>query len=137
VAREAGAPVVAVQTWRLDPAGDRVPVEGDELIEGLAALATDVVTKHSWGAFGGTQLDAVLRRRRVDHVVLAGIATNFGVESTARAADDLGYALTLVEAGMTTRTAQAHAFSVETILPALGTVAGEDDATRVLRGDPR
>jgi nicotinamidase-related amidase len=44
------------------------------------------VTKHQWGAFYGTDLDVQLRRRGIQTIVLGGVATNIGVESTARQA---------------------------------------------------
>src|SRR3546814_5683902 len=68
-----------------------------ELDEGLARPTDLRITKHQWGAFYGTDLDLQLRRRRIETVVIGGIATNFGVESTARAAHDHGYAPVLVE----------------------------------------
>jgi nicotinamidase-related amidase len=50
-----------------------------------------VLTKKQWGAFYGTDLDLQLRRRGIGTIVLAGIATCMGVESTARAAFEHGY----------------------------------------------
>jgi nicotinamidase-related amidase len=50
-----------------------------------------VITKHQWGAFYGTELDLELRRRGMATIVLCGIATNIGVESTARFAYEYGY----------------------------------------------
>ena len=50
------------------------------------SAAEVVITKHQWGAFYGTELDLQLRRRGMTTILLAGIATNFGVESTAREA---------------------------------------------------
>jgi nicotinamidase-related amidase len=55
------------------------------------------VTKRQWGAFYATDLDQQLRRRGIRTIVLGGIATNFGVESTARAAFDRGYELVFAE----------------------------------------
>ena len=53
----------------------------------LAVNDSDIlVTKRQWGAFYGTDLDLQLRRRGIKSVVLGGISTNIGVESTARAA---------------------------------------------------
>ena len=49
-----------------------------------------VITKHQWGAFYGTELDLEFRRRGITTMVLRGIATNFGVESTARFAYEYG-----------------------------------------------
>jgi nicotinamidase-related amidase len=81
-----------------------------------------VIIKRHWGAFTGTELDLQLRRRGVKRIVLGGIATNFGVESTARSANELGYEQVFAEDAMTSVHADAHAFSVRIILPRLGQV---------------
>lgn len=135
--RAAGAPVVLVRVgWDADYAdAPRQPVdqpmphpEGglpaawSTLVDGLAQPGDILVHKRQWGAFYGTDLDLQLRRRGVRTIVLAGIATNIGVESTARAAWEHGYALVLVEDAMTSLSAEAHAFCVRTILPRLGLV---------------
>src|ERR1039458_4257796 len=62
-----------------------------------------LITKHQWGAFYGTELDLQLRRRGIDTIILCGIATNFGVESTARYAYELGYNQIFVEDAMSAR----------------------------------
>ena len=79
-----------------------------------------VVAKRRWGAFIGTGLDDLLRARGVTQVVLAGIATSIGVESTARSAFDHGYNVALVVDAMTDRDADCHRHSVEKIFPRLG-----------------
>ncbi|MCA1247550.1 isochorismatase family protein [Massilia oculi] len=85
--------------------------------------ATDiVVVKRQWGAFYGTELDQLLRRRRIDTLVLGGIATNFGVESTARAAFDRNYRLVFAEDAMSSFDAEAHRFAVSKIFPRMGRV---------------
>jgi Isochorismatase family len=71
-----------------------------------------VITKRHWGAFYGTELDLQLRRRGVAKIVLGGIATNFGVESTARAAYELGYGQVFVEDAMTSLSEETHWFSI-------------------------
>ena len=81
------------------------------------------MTKQRWGAFLGTDLDDYLRRRGVTQIVLTGVATSIGVESTARSAYDLGYNVTLVVDAMTDRDADAHRHSVEKIFPRLGETA--------------
>jgi nicotinamidase-related amidase len=53
---------------------------------------------------------------------MGGIATNFGVESTARAAFELGYSQVFVEDAMTSFSEEAHFFSVRHILPRIGLV---------------
>ena len=79
-----------------------------------------VVTKQQWGAFYGTDLDLQLRRRGVTQVVVTGIATSIGVESTARAAHEHGYHVTVAVDAVTDMDADAHRNSVEKIFPRLG-----------------
>ena len=62
-----------------------------EFVSELTPTPSDVViTKRQWGAFYGTELDLQLRRRKIDTIVLCGISTDFGVESTARFAMSMG-----------------------------------------------
>src|SRR5689334_13745183 len=87
--RSAGALVVNV---RVDRPGVEVQPEGSGFAPGVEPVAGDLtIVKQTIGAFGRSSLDADLQSRGITHVALAGIATNFGVESTARAAADLGY----------------------------------------------
>lgn len=87
-----------------------------------------VVTKQQWGAFYGTDLDLQLRRRGVTHVVVTGIATSIGVESTARAAHEHGYNVTVVTDAVTDMDLGAHDNSIEKIFPRLG----ETDTTEAV-----
>ncbi len=86
-----------------------------------------VVTKRQWGAFYATDLDQQLRRRRIRTIVLGGISTNFGVESTARAAFDRGYELVFAENAMSSVSAEAHHFSVNNIFPLMGRVRSTEE----------
>jgi nicotinamidase-related amidase len=79
--------------------------------------------KRTIGGFQGTGLDERLRERGVTGLVFGGIATNLGVESTARAGGDLGYDLVFVEDAMAAFTAAEHEASVRLDFPRLGTVA--------------
>ena len=63
---------------------------------GLAEPGDLKITKTTWGAFFRTDLDAELKRRGIRTIVLGGVATQFGVESTARQAWELGYELVIV-----------------------------------------
>lgn len=81
-----------------------------------------LVTKRQWGAFHATELDQLLRRGGVKTVVMAGIATNIGVESTARAAFDQGYDLVFAEDAMSTFSAEMQDFAVTKIFPRMGRV---------------
>jgi nicotinamidase-related amidase len=80
------------------------------------------VTKRTWGAFTNTGLEAYLREVGATQVVIAGVATSIGVESTARQAYELGFNVTLAVDAMTDRNADAHANSVTRIFPRLGEV---------------
>ncbi|HEY6331981.1 MAG TPA: isochorismatase family protein [Blastocatellia bacterium] len=98
-----------------------LPPDWTDLVPGLDQQPGDHrVTKKCWGAFLGTTLDEYLRGRGVTQIVLTGIATSIGVESTARSAYDLGYNVTLVLDAMTDRDAEAHRLTVEKIFPKLG-----------------
>ena len=79
-----------------------------------------VVTKRTWGAFTATALHQKLQERGVTQVVVGGVATSIGVESTARQAHELGYNVTLVVDAMLDLVPEAHTNSVERIFPRLG-----------------
>jgi nicotinamidase-related amidase len=79
-----------------------------------------VVTKYTWGAFPSTDLESQLRARGVTQVVVAGVATGTGVESTARQAYELGFHVTLAIDAMTDTRAESHAYSLSHVFPRLG-----------------
>jgi nicotinamidase-related amidase len=92
-----------------------------ELVAELKQQPGDIVIqKRQWGAFYGTGLDLQLRRRGLRTIVLCGIATEFGVESTARDAWERGYEIVFAEDAMTGR--NGHANSIANIFPRLGRV---------------
>jgi nicotinamidase-related amidase len=104
------------------------PTGWDEIVPELGPEPGDiVVTKRNWGAFYGTELDLQLRRRGVTTIVLGGISTNIGVESTARAAHEHGYQLVLVEDAMASMSADEHAFAITKIFPRLGLVRSTEE----------
>lgn len=80
------------------------------------------VTKRQWGAFYGTDLELQLRRRGIDTIVLCGISTNIGVESTARNAWELGFNLVVVEDACAAATREQHDGSMTHIFPRIGRV---------------
>lgn len=81
------------------------------------------MTKLRWGTFHDTSLDAYLQEHGVTQVVLAGIHTSVGVESTARSAYEHGYHVILATDAMTDRDPDAHQNSIERIFPKLGETA--------------
>lgn len=134
--RALGAPVVLVRVgWSADfgdalkqpvdqaMAAHSLPADWLEFADELAVAESDIhIIKRQWGAFYGTELDLQLRRRGITQIVLGGISTNIGVESTARAAWEHGYAIVFAEDAMSAANAEQHRFAVETIFPRLGRV---------------
>ena len=135
--RTAGAPVVLVQVAFAPDFADspRQPVDApmqrpagglpagwSDLVDGLALPGDIRITKRHWGAFHGTELDLQLRRRGISTIVLGGIATNFGVESTARHAWEHGYAVVLAEDACTSLAADLHDMAVGRIFPRISRV---------------
>jgi nicotinamidase-related amidase len=140
--RKACAPVVLVNVaWASDfadaPKGEvdqanprpegGLPAEWSALVEGLAQPGDILVQKRNWGAFYGTDLDLHLRRRGIRTIVIGGIATNFGVESTVRNAWELGYSVVVVEDACATTTAELHGVAIKLIFPRIAKVAVADD----------
>jgi len=99
-----------------EPVPEMTPQKGDH-----------VLIKKQWGAFYGTDLDLQLRRRGITTIVLCGIATCFGVESTARDAYERGYEQILVEDAMTSRSAAEHEHAITRVFPRLGRVRKTDE----------
>jgi len=100
--------------------GRQFPEGWDRIIADLDGHAGDIrVTKRNWSAFYGTNLDLHLRRRGVTQIVLTGISTSIGVESTARFAHEHGYHVTVASDAVTDSNADAHQNSVERIFPRL------------------
>ena len=109
------------------------PAGWDVLSPALGSSARDIhITKHQWGAFYGTELDLQLRRRGLTTLVMCGISTNFGVESTARDAWERNYAIVFAEDAMTSFDGAAHTFAVKTIFPRLGRVRSTNEVLAVL-----
>jgi nicotinamidase-related amidase len=133
--RERGLPVVLVNATgrapgRTDAGAPKFsfPPDWTELVPELEQQPSDLlVSKQRWGAFLGTALDETLRQRGVTQIVLTGVATSAGVESTARSAYDLGYNVALVVDAMTDRDADAHRHCVEKIFPRIGETCTTED----------
>ncbi|MFI0898335.1 isochorismatase family protein [Streptomyces sp. NPDC020983] len=106
-----------------------------ELLPELGARPGDLrVTKTNWGAFTNSPLHARLQELGVTQVVLTGINTHIGVETTARTAYELGYNVVLVTDAMTSFDATAHDHSVTRIFPRLGQCVTTADLLTLLAG---
>jgi nicotinamidase-related amidase len=108
------------------PAGG-LPDEWAQFADGIESLGDLTVSKRQWGAFYGTDLDLQLRRRGVGTIVLGGISTNLGVESTARSAWEHGYNLRIAEDLCAGPSTEAHNFAFQTIFPRLSHVIRSAD----------
>jgi nicotinamidase-related amidase len=95
------------------------------------------VTKRQWGAFYGTELDLQLRRRGISGIVMCGISTSIGVESTARDAYERGYNLTFASDAMTDMFEDAHERALARIFPRMGEVGTTDEITAMLESGLR
>lgn len=111
------------------------PPDWAELADELDAHPDDhTITKQRWGAFTGTSLHDHLSGQGVTQVVLAGIATSIGVESTARSAHEHGYHVVLATDAMTDLDPDAHRHSVEKVFPQLGETATTGEILAELAG---
>ena len=90
------------------------------------------VTKRQWGAFYGTDLELQLRRRGIETIVLCGISTNIGVESTARNAWELGFNLIVAENACSAASAEQHQGSMTHIFPRIGRVRSTEEILTAL-----
>src|SRR5580692_573420 len=91
-----------------------------------------LLTKRHWGAFAGTDLEQQLKSRGVDTVVLTGISTNAGVESTARQGTGLGFGFVVVEDACSGQDGEQHRFACEKILPRLCRVRSTNEVLAAL-----
>jgi nicotinamidase-related amidase len=142
--REHGAPVVYARVDLNDfmklpvdqslNLGDKpLPAAASEIAPSAGFQPGDIlVTKRHWGAFAGTDLEQQLKSRGIDTVVLTGISTNAGVESTARQGTGLGFAFVLVEDACSSQNAEHHRFAFENIFPRLTRVRTTDEVLATL-----
>ncbi len=108
----------------------------NQIISELGPKPNDfIITKRQWGAFYGTELDLQLRRRNIDTIVLCGISTNIGVESTARFAYEYGYQQIFVEDAMSARSKEEHENTVKFIFPRIGRIRKTKDVLNELAAD--
>jgi nicotinamidase-related amidase len=142
--RAAGAPVVYVRVDINDflklpvdqphNMGDKpIPAVASEIAPSADFQPGDILlTKRHWGAFAGTDLEQQLKARGVDTVVLTGISTNAGVESTARQGTGLGFAFVLVEDACSGQDAEEHRFAFKQTFPRLARVRVTDEVIAAL-----
>lgn len=92
-----------------------------------------LITKRQPSAFYGTDLDLQLRRRQITGIVLTGVATSIGVDSTARAAHERGYNITFASDAMTDLDASVHELVMKKMFPRMGEIDSTDALLALLR----
>jgi nicotinamidase-related amidase len=147
-ARAMGAQPILVHVGFSSQGADAVHVPSDEPMRATGNLPPDfsellpelnqqpgdiVILKRQWGAFYGTDLELQLRRRGLTTIILCGIATEFGVESTARDAHERGFEQVFAHDAMTARTAESHANTISHIFPRMGRVRTTKEIVAALR----
>lgn len=114
------------------PLGD-LPPDFTDVIPALGEHPQDIkVTKRTWGAFASTDLEQQLRSLEVSQVVIAGVATSIGVESTARQAYEAGFNVTLATDAVTDLRVEAHHASLAYIFPRLGETGTTEEILALL-----
>lgn len=110
------------------------PANFADLLPELNRQPSDhVVTKRTWGAFTHTDLDTWLKGQGATQIVLCGVATSVGVESTARQAYEFGFNVTLAIDAMTDMNPDAHVYATKTVFPRLGETGTTQDIIALLK----
>jgi nicotinamidase-related amidase len=97
-------------------------VHGDDML----------VVKHARSAFAGTSLAEKLRGLGVTQVVITGVTTGSGVESTARDAHDQGFNVTVALDAMSDTDAGRHEHSVAKVFPRIAETGTAQDVLDAL-----
>ena len=137
---EKGQPVVLVNVaggapgrTSLPRSSGELPANWADLIQELPRKDNDIlITKSNWGAFINTDLHEQLQQAGVTQIVVVGIATSMGVESTARQGYELGYNVVLIEDSMTDKSLDNHKNSVSGIFPMLGEIGTTEELLGLL-----
>ncbi|MCD1258023.1 hydrolase [Paenibacillus athensensis] len=99
------------------------PEGWDEITPEIGVQPSDLlITKRQWGAFHGTELDLQLRRRKIDTIVLGGIASGIGVDTTAREAFQHGYDLIFAIDAISGLSEAEHDYVRQFIFPRIGRI---------------
>lgn len=126
--KDALRPITDAAPWTQTPAADWA-----EIVPEMGPKEGDfIITKHQWGAFYGTEIDLEFRRRGITTMVLCGISTNIGVESTARFAYEYGYNQIFAEDAMTAMSAEEHSFTTTKTFPRIGLVRKTEEIVSAL-----
>ena len=91
-----------------------------------------IVDKYNWGAFHGTNLDVHLRRRGIQTLIVTGLVTNIGVDTTMRHAQERGYDQVMVSDAVAAMTQEEHDYTLKFVAPKLARVRTTDEVLAAL-----
>lgn len=140
--RAGGLPVVLItadgvapgrteQSFRLG----ELPADFAEVLDELDPQAGDIrAVKQTWGVFASTGLEAQLKALGVTQVVVTGVATSAGVESTARQAFEAGFNVTVAVDAVADLRPDMHEHSIAKVFPRLGETGSTADVLALLGG---
>ncbi|WP_373079075.1 cysteine hydrolase family protein [Zhongshania sp.] len=94
-------------------------------------IITEIPGKRGLNAFSNTHLEALLREKGIEHLVLAGTVTSICIDSTGRHAADLGFKVTILSDCTSSRTIFEQDFYCENVFPLYGEVRS---SSTILRG---
>ena len=144
--RDSGMPVFLVHVTSIDgkdmlhPMVDQQPQwasgprpsDWSDFVEEIRPTNKDIViSKRQWGAFYGTELDLQLRRRKIETIVLCGVSTNIGVETTARDAYQRGYNQVFATDAMAANSKDEHEATLKYIFPRIGLLRTTEEILKV------
>lgn len=96
---------------------------GAQLVEELKPAPEDyVIVKKRRNAFHGTELDFHLRCRKIDTILIGGVATDLGVENTVRDAWDRDYNVVVVEDLCVAAPPEAHSYAIKSVFPRMARI---------------
>ena len=104
----------------------------DEFPENWPLPNEYVIVKHRWSAFHATELDLVLRSRKIDSVILAGLSSAGCVDATARDAFMLGYGVVVLTDCTSAKSRESHDSSLRRLSHHHGILASSDHVLELL-----
>jgi len=108
-------------TWGVQNPDEITPASGEIIIE-----------NYNSSAFSATNLDLILRANKIQNLLLAGVATTFVINSTARYGAELGYNIIVIEDGCTAFTDEIHDFEIKNVMPHFATISNTAEVISAL-----
>ena len=111
---------------------DKEDPRGREIVEELQPQSHDFVfRKHRPDGFVGTDFDMVLRSKGIKTIVIGGVATEGGVEGTARSARNLGYDVVIVKDAVGSRSRELHEMALKLMEQTHFDIAAADEIAAI------